>query len=475
MNVTNPDVSARIGNSYILFAGWTGPIAAATTILFVETPDKGLLYPLLLILGALPAMLSAGAMIALSRFVPKRWQLLPLAGICGFVTAVLFIALYSLANAVAVWNATGTGFLEALAIATGGQSLGFVLLMPAILGGIPACISMSLWLVWRKKHRNHPDASPRAPHRNTPGKENFGPSERYFWKTVLLGPVILSLPLSLLLNQFAAGSGQGFLGLLQNILLLYYGGIVAAALCAAGVLAFARLAERRFTIHVLSICVGVHTGALSFAIFVPIDVDLGVYSLMAGGLLGAFSAWICAALWFPRGTAVHSSQVVTGGCAETRNWRLPAAAVIVPGLGLFAHGAFALAAPALGLDSDHPFIGRLRSFDARAWLLIYRMGIVTTILTMAILVGLGRNWRISDSLVSIIAPVIAFLVAAAMGQSLADYFFLTVTSRVAWASFLEFGLTGILPGVAVAVLWHTRSRSTSLPLNPGSPVTAPKP
>lgn len=234
---------------------------------------------------------------------------------------------------------------------------------------------------------------------------------------------------------------------------MYYGGTVAAALCAAGVLAFARFAESRFAIYFLSICVGVHTGAIFLAIFAPVDADEGVHSFLLGGVLGALSAWICTALWFPTGSAVNGSQVVPRRCAETRNWRLPAAAVIVPGLGLLAYGAFALAAPALGFDFDHQFIGRMRSFDAQACLLIYKVGVVATILTMAILVGLVQNWRISDRLVSVMTPVMAFLVAAAMGHSMADYL-LTISPRVSWASFFEFGLTGILPGVAVAALWR---------------------
>lgn len=470
MQITD-DWRERLARSYLPFATWitVALVAIVTGALFPLTGQTGAYMVLIAFLCASPAMISARLTIALSRFVRTSWQLLVLSAGCGFVTVIGFAAAYLLCIVVGSWNPAETAPTDVAQSAKAGivsrvlqGSLFF--LISAAAGGLASSTSAGLWLYREWRLRQGRGAAKVATGNALPatdagigdGRMHRGrraaSDTRFFWCTTACGPMIVALMLGLFLNSLSGPSmpvaPEQVLWLALNV---YYGGSFAAAVAAALMLTLVYDRGRR-SAWLAALCVGLHAGAMLLVLFVPASTDgeagAIVFPMLLGGLVGALSAAICTAFWFPDRRGLVPSDVTAE--AGMNGWALVrpliVAGFIAPLAAALAYGLFVGLVPSAGTSPDSTFIGRLRSFDPWTWAIAYRVWAVVALQAL-VLRHLLPMAHVPTSLAMGITVVLAFLFSGGVGHSLDDYV-MSGSTVVSFSSFLEFALPGLVAALA---------------------------
>ncbi|HEV7320658.1 MAG TPA: hypothetical protein VGO04_18835 [Ensifer sp.] len=463
----------RLERTYLPFATWvtTASVALVTGIVCAMTATTGVLPVLIPFLCAFPAMMCARLTIAFRGFLRRDWQLLPLAACCGALTVFSLQLAYLLSIAVAMWDpGETTSALDALTdeklTVSAFLSGSLYFLVPALLGSVASCASAGGWLYRDRRglggsvDGNKVAVSTLAqPHLDHDSRRTF-PSRRltpeacYFWSTTAFGPVIVSLPLALFANMvLGPGGPNGIQQLLWLMLRLYYCGTFAAAVAAFLILALV-FDRRRRSAWLAALCVGVHAGALFPLLFAPAEGNPGsqVKLLLICSVLGALSAATCTAIWFPdrRGQTLGDERVEVWltGRAVARTFLV--AGLLAPLVAAFVYGLFVGVVQLAGTPSDATFIGRLRSFDLEIWAIAYKIWAVVALQALALYHVLPIA-DIRRPAIIVAIPLMAFLFAGAMGQSLDDYVMPKPTA-LSIGSFFELGLPGLVAAVVAVFL-----------------------
>ncbi|MFK0272999.1 hypothetical protein ACIQUG_04955 [Ensifer sp. NPDC090286] len=410
-------------------------------------------------LGIFPAMVAARLTVAFSRPVRNTWQLLALSCICGFGTVAGFVGVYTLTTYFASWDPGGYAVPYAVLARYGPAS---DLLMFSVAGALMAGATLGLWLLRdRRVQRNGADGEPGGTAASMPSvvvaHEPYSRSrqsradERYFWLSILIGPTVVFLPLILLEMIFGPETAPSASKLPWAMLRYYFGGTYAAAVSAALVLAFVSSRSRR-SAWLVAVFIGLHVGAIFTLLFDYADDTTSNQALLLpfGGIVGALSAAICTAIWFPDRRGLGAQTAQQGASLRALMRALLIAGFVAPAAAALACCVFAVAAQMLGIAPQGLFNGGGQVGAAETWVLNYRVWAVVALMTM-MLDQFLKDRAARPGVAIVILSLAAFLVGGAMAHSLSEDILRQIVP-ISAATFLGLGLTSVVAGLSAVVL-----------------------
>ncbi|MBZ7922034.1 hypothetical protein LAC81_09580 [Ensifer adhaerens] len=455
------DWRERLERDYLFFATWVTAVLSAlcAAVYYLAIPAAGCPLGLVVVLlGIFPSMATARLTIAFSRSRRSPWQLMAFSSGCGFAMVAGLIGVYVLTMSFASWDPGG--YAVAYPVLTHNfLTSGFPVFSGA--GALFAGATFGLWLLRdRSMERNSADRRdgaaseliPLAPHERAFARSwQWRAEERYFWLSVLVGPVVIMLPLILLEMIFSPETALGAPKLSWAMLRYYFGGAYAAAISAVLVLALLSNRSRR-SAWLAAFFVGLHVGAIFTLLFDYADdtTSSQAFLLPFGGLLGALSAAICAAIWFPdrRGLGAQTAQQA----ASTREFMriLRTAGFAAPAAAALSLPVLAATAHILGIMTQEDLDSALPVGAIETWLLNYRVFAAVALLTM-LLDQFLKSRVVRQSSVLIILSLSAFLVGGAMAHSLSEDV-LRKSVPISMGAFLGLGLSNVVAGLSAVFL-----------------------
>lgn len=460
------DWRKRLERDYLSFATWATAalVALCVAVHYLATSAERCRIELVApFLGIFPAMVAARLTIAFSRSVRSAWQLLAFSSGCGFAAVAGLIGVYVLTMYFASWDPGG--YAVPYPVLTH-NFLASRLQVLAGVGALMAGATLGLWLLreGRDQERNsavgEPGAttasvlSPVAPvERALVRNRQLRAEEHYFWLSVLVGPVVVIVPLIFLEMIFSPETALGAPKLLWAVLRYYYGGTYAAAISAALVLPLVFNRSRR-SAWLVAFFVGLHVGAIFTLLFDYADDTASnqAFLLPFGGLIGALSAAICTAIWFPdrRGQTISGQSTEQATSVRGLMRALLIAGFAAPAVAALSYGLFAAAAHMLGSAPQRFLDSGMQVGAAETWLLNYRLWAVVALMTM-LLDHILKNRAVRSSVAVVTLSLSAFLVGGGMAHSLNEDILWKVVP-ISVASFLALGLSSVVAGLSAVFL-----------------------
>lgn len=455
------DRRKRLDTDYPSFAA-SVTAALAVTWAAVHLVTSASLCPFKLIvplLSIFPAMVAARLTVVFSRPVRNTWQLLALSCICGFGTIAGFVGVYTLTTYFASWDPGGYAVPYAVLARYGPAS---DLLMFSVAGALMAGATLGLWLLRdRRVQRDRADGEPGGTAASMPSvvvaREPYIRSrqsradERYFWLSILIGPLVVILPLIILEMIFWPQNAISADKLPWAALRYYFGGTYAVAISAVLVLAFVCNRSRR-SAWLAALFIGLHVGAVFTLLFDYADNTASnqAFLLLFGGLLGALAAAICAAMWFPdrRGLGAQTAKQTASARGLMR--ALVIAGFAAPTVAALVCCLLAVAAQMFGIAPQDLFNGGRQVGAAETWVLNYRVWAVVALMTM-MLDQFLKDRAVRPGVAIVILSLAAFLVGGAMAHSLSEDILRKIVP-ISAATFLGLGLTSVVAGLSAVVL-----------------------
>lgn len=459
----------RLESDYLFFAARMTAVLSAfcAAVYYLATPAEGCPIGLLLILlGIFPAMATARLTIAFSRSSHSPWRLMALSSGWGFAAVAGLIGVYVLTMSFASWDPGGYAVPYPV-LTHSFLTPGFPMFSRA--GALFAGATFGLWLLREKRmERNSADPGdgtasvlPLAPHeRAFVRSRQSRVEEHYFWLSILVGPVVVILPLIFLEMIFSPETALGASKLPWAVLRYYFGGVYAAAISAVLVLALVSNRSRR-SAWVAAFFVGLHVGAIFTLLFDYADDTTSnqAFLLPFGGLVGALSAAICTAIWFPdrRGLGAQSAQQAASARESMRILRT--AGFAAPAVAALSYPVFAALAHMLDIKTQADPDTALHVGAIETWLLNYRVWAVVSLLTM-LHHGFLKHRAVRPGLALVIVSLSAFLVGGAMVHSLNEDV-LRKSVPISTGSFLGLGLSSVVAALSVVLLTRRRTSCSS--------------
>lgn len=458
------DWRRRLERDYLTFAAWTTAALVAFCAAVYYVAISTARYPtefLAPLLSTFPAMIAARLTIALSRYVRSAWLLLALSLACGFTAVAGLIGVYVLTMCFASWDPGG--FAVPYPVLTD-IFLEFRFQVIAGVGALMAAASLALWLLREglDQKRNRAVGEPGATTASrltpvSPGERalvrnrQLRAEERYFWFSVLAGPVIVIVPLMFLEMLFSPESALGASKLLWAVLRYYYGGAYAAAISATLVLALTPNRSRR-SAWLFAFFVGLHVGAIFTLLFDYADDTASnqAFLLPFGGLVGALSAAICTAIWFPGRRGIGEQGTLQATSVRGLMRALLIAGFAAPAAAAVFYSLFAAAAPMLGIAPQWFLDSAMQVGAAETWLLNYRVWAVVALMTM-LLHHFLKNRAVRSSVAVVTLSLSAFLVGGGIAHSLNQGILWKVVP-ISVTSFLVLDVSSVVAGLSAVFL-----------------------
>ncbi|HEV7305741.1 hypothetical protein [Ensifer sp.] len=456
----------RHERDYLFFAAWVTAVLSAlcAAVHYVATLPAGCPFGLVVVLlGIFPAMVTARLTIALSRSRRSPWQLVAYSSGCGFATVAGLIGIYVLTMSFASWDPGGYAVPYPV-LTHSFLTSGFPVF--AVAGALIAAATFGLWLLGeRRMERNSAEAgdgtasqhTPFSPHERAFARSGqWRAEERYIWLSVLVGPVVIVLPLILLEMIFSPETALGAPKLPWAVLRYYFGGAYAAAISAVLVLALVFNRSRR-SAWLAAFFVGLHVGAIFTLLFDYADDTASnqAFLLPIGGLIGALSATICAAIWFPDRRGLGAQTAQQAACVREFVRVLRTAGFAAPATASLSFPVFAAMAHMLGITTQSDLDNALQIGAIETWLLNYRVWAVVALLTLS-LDHLLKSRAVQPRLALIILSLSAFLVGGAMAHSLSEDV-LRNSVPISMGAFLGLGLSCVIAGLTAVFLLRRRT------------------